>query len=44
MPMDHKRPVDMRQAIARFIDDSDFLEFGANYGAATVCGHARIEG
>src|SRR5947208_7923038 len=30
MPMDHKRPVDMRQAIARFIDDSDFIEFGAN--------------
>src|ERR1700757_4657374 len=28
MPMDHKRPVDMRQAIARFIDDSDFTEFG----------------
>src|SRR5438552_5296065 len=37
MPMDHKRPVDMRQAIARFIDDSDFIEFGANYGPATVC-------
>src|SRR5204862_1819737 len=32
MPMDHKRPVDMRQAIARFIDDSDFTEFGTNYG------------
>src|SRR5258705_8035517 len=44
MPMDHKRPVDMRQAIARFIDDSDFTEFGANYGPATICGHARIEG
>jgi len=44
MPMDHKRPVDMRQAIARFVDDSDFTEFGANYGPATVCGHARIEG
>jgi geranyl-CoA carboxylase beta subunit len=44
MPMDHKRPVDMRQAIARFIDDSDFIEFGANYGLATVCGQARIEG
>ena len=44
MPMDHKRPVDMRQAIARIIDDSDFTEFGANYGPATVCGHARIEG
>src|SRR5258705_847875 len=44
MAMDHKRPVDMRQAIARFIDDSDFTEFGANSGPATVCGHARIEG
>jgi geranyl-CoA carboxylase beta subunit len=44
MPMDHKRPVDMRQAIARFIDDSDFIEFGANYGPATICGQARIEG
>jgi geranyl-CoA carboxylase beta subunit len=44
MPMDHKRPVDMRQAIARFVDDSDFVEFGANYGPATVCGQARIEG
>ena len=29
MPMDHKRPVDMRQVIARFVDDSDFTEFGA---------------
>ena len=44
MPMDHKRPVDMRQAIARFVDDSDFTEFSSNYGPATVCGHARIEG
>src|SRR6202163_4789269 len=44
MPMDHKRPVDMRQVIARFIDDSDFTEFGTNYGPATVCGHARVEG
>ncbi len=44
MAMDHKRPVDMRQVIARIIDDSDFIEFGANYGPATVCGHARIEG
>ncbi|MES2751931.1 MAG: carboxyl transferase domain-containing protein [Pseudomonadota bacterium] len=44
MPMDHKKPVDMRQAIARFVDGSDFLEIGANYGPATVCGHAHIEG
>ncbi|MBC7483334.1 MAG: acyl-CoA carboxylase subunit beta [Rhizobacter sp.] len=44
MPMDHKRPVDMREVIARIADDSDFLEFGENYGSATVCGHVRIEG
>ena len=44
MPMDHKRPVDMREVIARIVDDSDFLEFSDRYGAATVCGHARIEG
>jgi geranyl-CoA carboxylase beta subunit len=44
VPMDYRRPVDMRQVIARIIDDSDFLEFSPGYGPATVCGHARIEG
>ncbi|WP_295373029.1 acyl-CoA carboxylase subunit beta [uncultured Pseudacidovorax sp.] len=44
MPMDHKRPVDMKQVIARIADDSDFLEFGAGYGGATVVGHIKIEG
>lgn len=44
MPMDHKRPVDMKQIIARIADDSEFLEFGENYGSATVCGHIKIEG
>jgi geranyl-CoA carboxylase beta subunit len=44
MPADLKRPVDMRQVIARIADGSDFLEFGANYGSATLCGHFAIEG
>jgi geranyl-CoA carboxylase beta subunit len=44
MPMDHKRPVDMKQVIARIADDSEFLEFGENYGSATVCGHFKLEG
>ncbi|MEZ5651119.1 MAG: acyl-CoA carboxylase subunit beta [Burkholderiaceae bacterium] len=44
MPPDHKRPVDMREVIARIGDDSEFLEFGENYGPATVCGHVRLEG
>lgn len=44
MPADHKRPVDMKQIIARIADDSEFLEFGENYGSATVCGHFKLEG
>ncbi len=44
MPQDYKKPVDMREAIARFVDDSDFLDFKADYGMATVCGHAAVQG
>lgn len=44
MPMDPKRPVDMRQVIARIADGSEFLAFSPDYGASTVCGTARIEG
>ncbi len=44
MPMDYKRPVDMKEVIARIVDGSDFLEFGALYGSATVCGHAMVDG
>jgi geranyl-CoA carboxylase beta subunit len=44
MPADGRKPVDMREAIARFADDSDFLDFKADYGAATVCGHAAVQG
>jgi geranyl-CoA carboxylase beta subunit len=44
MPADYRKPVDMREAIARFVDDSDFLDFKSDYGVATVCGHAAIQG
>ena len=44
MPMDHKRPVDMKQVIAYIADDSEFLEFGKNYGSATVTGTVKVEG
>lgn len=44
MPIDPKRPVDMREVIARLVDDSVFLEFGSGYGSATVCGHAHLHG
>nr|WP_276604280.1 carboxyl transferase domain-containing protein [Nannocystis pusilla] len=44
VPVDFKKPYDVREVIARLVDDSDFFEFKALYGSATVCGHAQIEG
>jgi geranyl-CoA carboxylase beta subunit len=44
MPKDGRKPVDMREVIARLVDGSDLLEFKANYGSATVCAHADIFG
>jgi len=44
MPMDLKKAVDMREVIARIADGSEFLDFKADYGPATVCGHAAIGG
>ncbi|HCH61837.1 MAG TPA: acetyl-CoA carboxylase carboxyltransferase subunit, partial [Deltaproteobacteria bacterium] len=44
VPTDPKRPYDVREVIARLVDDSRFLEFKARYGSNTVCGHARIDG
>jgi geranyl-CoA carboxylase beta subunit len=44
MPSDLKRPVDMREVVARLVDGSRFLEFQAAYGPGTVCGHAALEG
>ncbi|GEM75102.1 carboxyl transferase domain-containing protein [Vibrio sagamiensis] len=35
---------DVREIIARIVDDSDFDEFKALYGKTLVCGFARIEG
>ncbi|MEY4509588.1 MAG: hypothetical protein RLZZ450_1710 [Pseudomonadota bacterium] len=44
VPADEREPYDVREVVARIVDASDFLEFKARYGVATVCGHARIEG
>ncbi len=42
--LEHKKPLDMREVIARIVDDSAFLEFKPDFGPATLCGHARICG
>nr|WP_315197481.1 carboxyl transferase domain-containing protein [uncultured Aquabacterium sp.] len=44
IPSDDREPFDSREVIARIVDGSDFLEFKANYGSETLCGHARING
>jgi geranyl-CoA carboxylase beta subunit len=41
---DGRKPADMREVIARIVDDSDFLEFKPLYGPATVTGYASIQG
>jgi geranyl-CoA carboxylase beta subunit len=44
VPADERQPYDVREVVARVVDDSDFLEFKASYAPETVCGHARIQG
>lgn len=44
LPADPRTPVDMREVIARLVDDSDFHEFKQLYGAPTVCGYATLFG
>ncbi|MCY1196607.1 Methylmalonyl-CoA carboxyltransferase 12S subunit [compost metagenome] len=44
MVLEHRRPVDMREIVARIVDGSLWLDFKPDYGEHTVCGHARIDG
>jgi geranyl-CoA carboxylase beta subunit len=44
MPADGKKPVDMREVVARIVDGSDFLEFKAAYGPGTLCLDAHLFG
>jgi len=43
MVLEHRKPIDMREVIARVVDGSYWMDFKPDYGAATVCGHGRIE-
>lgn len=44
VPVDYRRPYDVRELIARLVDGSDFVDFKAEYGPGTVCGFAEIMG
>jgi 3-methylcrotonyl-CoA carboxylase beta subunit len=44
IPVDTRKPFDVREVIARIVDGSDFDEFKARYGSTLVCGFAHIHG
>ncbi|CAH2899459.1 MULTISPECIES: carboxyl transferase domain-containing protein [Paraburkholderia] len=44
IPVDTRKPFDIREVIARIVDDSAFDEFKARYGTTLVCGFAHIWG
>jgi len=44
IPTDTRKPYDVREVIARIVDDSEFAEFKARFGSTLVCGFAHIEG
>jgi 3-methylcrotonyl-CoA carboxylase beta subunit len=44
IPKDKRQPYDVREVIARVVDDSEFDEFKALYGQTLICGFARIFG
>jgi 3-methylcrotonyl-CoA carboxylase beta subunit len=44
VPVDTRKPYDVREIIARIVDGSEFDEFKARFGSTLVTGFARVEG
>ncbi|MDD1508679.1 carboxyl transferase domain-containing protein [Pseudomonas sp. CNPSo 3701] len=44
IPADAKQPFDVREVIARIVDDSQLDEFKALFGTTLVCGFAHLHG
>ena len=44
VPTDLRSPFDVREVIARLVDDSEFDEFKARFGTTLVTGFAHLEG
>ena len=44
IPVDTRKPFDVREVIARIVDDSEFDEFKARYGTTLATGFAHIWG
>jgi len=44
IPVDHKKPLNMYQVLARVLDKSEFHEFKELYGSTLICGFGRLYG
>lgn len=44
VPLDYRKPYDVREVVARVADDSAFLDFKPGYGVSTVCLQAEVYG
>jgi len=44
LPRNRAKPYNMKDIIARLVDDSDFEEYKEGYGKTIICGYARIDG
>ena len=44
VPVDYRKPYDVREVVARIVDGSDFVDFKPDYGPSTVCMQSRIFG
>jgi len=44
IPDTRDKPYDMREVIARLVDNSEFEEYKEGYGQSILCGLARVEG
>lgn len=44
IPVDPRKPFDIREIIARIVDASEFDEFKATFGTTLVCGFAHLYG
>ena len=44
VPADLRTPYDIREVIARIVDNSDFDEFKSRFGETLVCGFAQVMG
>ncbi len=44
IPTDRAKPYDMREVVARLVDDSDFTEYKQGYGQSILTAYARIDG